>query len=187
MTCSECNDLISEYLDGEVRGTLRADFLGHVESCSECGSALHGVRAVRMQLADLPRHQLPDAFGFRLRRMLIEESERSSAWQRKLREWFMPSPQTAWAAMSGMVAAAASFALLWMIWMPGTVRVGEELPIKVARVVDEPYNHAQAVRYVLDRLPSKGATIESTAKADTSYHVATYSTPVRVRSVSADF
>lgn len=180
MICGDCSELISEYLDGELRGAARTEFEGHLATCTDCARALRGVRAVRTRLGSLPRHELPDSFGFRIRRMLVEESEREQSWLVRVREAVMPAPQTAWAAATGVVAALASFTLLWSVWSP----TGSA--IHPATIAERAPDNAQAVRYVLDRLPS-GDLIESTASADTVRRTVRTASAVSARTVSADF
>jgi hypothetical protein len=185
MTCGECRESISEYLDGELHGSTRRAWETHANSCSECGRSLKNTRAIRSQLAALPRHNLSDAFGFRVRRLLIEEAEREESPLRRIREWLWPKPETAWAAASGTFAAVASVALLWMIWMrPLSPSVDSgTIPTADASVYMEP----QAVRYVLEQLPSRGERIENIAIADSTRRARISVPPIMVRSVSADF
>lgn len=186
MNCGDCRELISDFLDGQLHGSVKREFEEHSRTCEDCASALRGVRAVRTRLAELPRHQLPDAFGFRIKRMLAEEAEREQSWLRRVREWLSPKPETAWAAASGTVAALASVALVWMIWMPGSNQQSPSAVTKsIAGATERP--ESRSVRYVLEQLPSRGDLIESIAIADSASRRTISSSSVRAQPVSADF
>jgi len=187
VTCGECRELISDHLDGQLQGASRSEFIKHLDECPDCLRALSRMRAVKTSLGALPRYQLPDAFGFRVRRMLIEESEREASWVSRVREWLWPSPQTAWAAASGTVAAVASFALLWAIWAPVPFSNGSNIAEVANTEKQIVHTDARAVRYVLEQLPNRGDLIETTAIADSTRYNRVYTMPVGVRSVSADF
>lgn len=187
MTCGEWRELVSDHLDGQLHGASRSEFLQHLDECPDCLRVLHGVRAVKVGLGALPRYQLPDAFGFRVRRMLAEEAERETSWIHRMREWLWPSPQTAWAAASGTVAAVVSFALLWAVWAPGPFSVGTNVADLAGTEQRIVRTETRTVRYVLEQLPTRGDLIETTATADSTRYNSVYSMPVGVRSVSADF
>lgn len=148
---------------------------------------MHRIRFVKKRLSALPRLQLPDAFSFRIRRMLVAEGEREASWGHRVREWLSPSPQTAWAAVSGTVAAVASFALLWAIWAPGSFGTRTNIAETTDANQHIVQSHTRAVRYVLEQLPNRGDLIETTVDADTTHYTIKFATPAGVRSVSADF
>lgn len=50
---------ISAYLDGELSGDERDDFIAHVGSCGRCARELEEVQAVRSAVRSLPVLELP--------------------------------------------------------------------------------------------------------------------------------
>lgn len=182
MTCGDCQLLFTEFLDGQVPGALRREFEAHVKSCTDCASSLRRVRAIRSRLGNLERKCLPDSFTFRVRRALLDEVAREQNWLAKLREIVWPSPQVAWSAAVGSLAATVSIAVFWFILAPGP-RTVVDVP-GIARA--DSAKHERSVRYVLEHLPLEGDLIESTAH-DTASVVATPTAPTGAQPVSASF
>ncbi len=182
MTCSECKDLVSEYLEGSLHGASKSEFQSHTKSCPQCARTLQQVRVLKQRLAGLPKRHVSDALGFRVRRMLVEEFDREVSWAGRLQSILRPTPQTAWAAASGTLAAVASVAILWAVWVPSQPSVMP--PVTASSEVSA---EARAVRYVLERFPSGGNLIESIATADTTRRMTKQRSLPGVRTVSADF
>jgi len=182
MTCSDSQILFTDYLDGQVPAPLRRDFEAHLRLCQECAERLRGVRMTRDRLASLERQRLPDTFGFRIRRLLLEELAHEQRWSARLRELVRPIPQVAWSAAIGSVAATVIFTAFWFALRPGT---GSELRnVGVART--DSLKREKSVRYVLEHLPLEGDLIESTAH-DTASLATPPTTPSGAQPVSASF
>lgn len=182
MTCGDAQDLFTEYLDGQVRGSVRTVLDAHLTLCEECAVRLRGVRAVRNRLAHLERRRPPDTFGFAVRRMLLQEVRRKQMWIARIRGILWPTPQTAWAAAVGSVVAVASFAVLWFAWTP-SIGIGG---LHAGTSGKESAKQGQSVRYVLEHLPVEGNLIESTAK-DTVSRTPAPAAPTGAQPVSASF
>jgi hypothetical protein len=181
MTCSECKELFSEYLDGQLHGSSRKEFESHADSCVSCAPKLRQARHLRMRLGRLTNKRLPDEFSFKMRRALAEAAEREHSPARRLGAAVRPRPETAWAAAVGTMAAAISIAVFWVAWTPlpaaqspmamYSPAVAEaQTPLASFEasdpplVGDGPASHRRAVRYVLDNIPLGGVPIESTAR-----------------------
>ncbi len=64
-----------DFVDDELSGKLRADFLSHSEVCSDCRRELSEVQQVRKLLANLPPVAVSTEFDFRLKASLrLEDS-----------------------------------------------------------------------------------------------------------------
>jgi anti-sigma factor RsiW len=53
------SESISAYLDGELRGVERGDFVAHIGSCGRCARQLEEIQAVRSAIRSLPVLELP--------------------------------------------------------------------------------------------------------------------------------
>ena len=177
MTCNECTDRFSDYLDGQMQSSLRRQFEAHLQPCPACASQLRGLRELRNRLGRLPNKRLPDAFSFTVRRMLLEEAQREESLAYRFRKAVSPRPQIAWAATIGTLAAAMSFALFWAAWAPSPVVPAAGTPSIAAGTQTD---NRRAVRYVLENIPLEGDLIEATAE-DTVHR----SLPKSIRQVGA--
>jgi anti-sigma factor RsiW len=60
VTCDEIELLLHARLDEEIDPLQRADFDGHVKTCSACAKALEGLESVRRSIrGSMPYHQAP--------------------------------------------------------------------------------------------------------------------------------
>ncbi|OQB40736.1 MAG: hypothetical protein BWY06_01065 [Candidatus Latescibacteria bacterium ADurb.Bin168] len=160
MTCAESQNLFSEYLEGQIAGTVQQGLVEHLQACPACAQKLKLMRLVRVRLSKLGRKHLPDTFSFEMRRALLAEMNRENIWLNRLRALLSPRPQTVWSAAVGTAFATVCFAVLWLTFPPGGRsgwRSDSVTEIDAAQ-------HNQSVRYVLEHLPFDGEPIESTAK-----------------------
>jgi anti-sigma factor RsiW len=106
MACPE-SPRAQTYLDGELDATASAEFVRHVEHCTECRAILGDLRSLRTALLrDLAREQAPPALRARVLRALDEEraAEIQRPDPRSGRAWRMR--QFWFGALSGIGAAA---------------------------------------------------------------------------------
>ena len=66
MSCVEVWREISNYLDGEIDGELRARIDAHLKVCAHCTAILDGTRNVVKLVADGVEYEVPVGFGHRL-------------------------------------------------------------------------------------------------------------------------
>jgi len=59
LTCTEVQDTLEAYLDGELDADTSASVASHVESCSMCQDEIRFVQAIRDALHELPRPEPP--------------------------------------------------------------------------------------------------------------------------------
>jgi anti-sigma factor RsiW len=115
MSCPK-TELISAYLDEEVRSSDRAALETHLQGCAECGAALKDMRSLRAAFANTDRHQAPYGFAIRVMARTVELKSPSpyplpSGERIKVRGWFVPfSIRFAEAAVLLMVLAAGILA-----------------------------------------------------------------------------
>lgn len=75
MNCKECNELLSNYLDEEVRPELKVKIDNHLETCEKCHTEYEELKIVKDLLKELPMKKLPEGFEAELHEKLIEASE----------------------------------------------------------------------------------------------------------------
>jgi anti-sigma factor (TIGR02949 family) len=66
ISCLEVWREISNFLDGEVDGDLRARMEAHFKTCAHCSAVLDGTRNVVKLVGDGVEYRLPDGFSKRL-------------------------------------------------------------------------------------------------------------------------
>lgn len=59
--CDRLEHLHSAWVDGELRTVERARLATHLQACSRCRAAIHGLRVTRNLLAGMPTRTLPPA------------------------------------------------------------------------------------------------------------------------------
>ena len=59
LTCTEVQDTLEAYLDGELDANTHASVASHVESCATCQDEVRFVRAISDALQELPRPEPP--------------------------------------------------------------------------------------------------------------------------------
>jgi hypothetical protein len=77
MNCKQTNDLIVEYLYGELRLEQRASVQAHLEACLDCRARLEGLTAAREWVAGLPEQEPTPTAVHRIVARAREEDERS--------------------------------------------------------------------------------------------------------------
>ena len=73
LSCSDVEELVDSFIDGEMSTELNTAFRAHLEQCSECSGLVHDCEAIvsaARTLADMP---LPDDVGERLRLALRDQ------------------------------------------------------------------------------------------------------------------
>jgi predicted anti-sigma-YlaC factor YlaD len=71
--CKHVWQYISDYIDGDVDETLRAQIDKHLETCEICSAVLDSTRNVVILVADERVFELPAGFSDRLHRRLEQE------------------------------------------------------------------------------------------------------------------
>ena len=66
ISCLEVWREISNYLDGEIDGELRARMEAHFKACAHCKAVLDGTRNVVKLVGDGVEYQVPEGFSKRL-------------------------------------------------------------------------------------------------------------------------
>lgn len=88
MECKAAQELLSEYLDGELSGEERIRMDEHLRSCSHCTGELTELQAIVSLCRSLPEAEPPAVFREQLYRRLAAEigHERINLWQ-SVRAW----------------------------------------------------------------------------------------------------
>lgn len=74
MDCTQIQELLSEYLDGELPAGRHRQVDAHVSECPECAAELEALRRTVEAVQQLPVHRAPEDLSERLRRRLEEET-----------------------------------------------------------------------------------------------------------------
>ena len=61
LDCGEVRDLASDYLDGDVDGSLRGRIVAHLERCGLCRAFVESLRATVSLLGSLERAEPPQS------------------------------------------------------------------------------------------------------------------------------
>lgn len=78
MTCDRA--LLSAYVDNELELSQKTDLENHLELCRECASHLEMLRAMRMELRDIPRMHAPSQLGTQLAERIQQKKRVSARW-----------------------------------------------------------------------------------------------------------
>lgn len=166
MTCIECRDQLSAYVEGEKTGEARARLDAHLDSCPECAERLEGMKKVMGALGTMRRERVSDSFTFEMRRRLAREFDREQSWVGRLAESIKPTSQTAVAAAVGTLTTVA------LLFMFGTGGFNGDSTAPVAPTADAGEVSSEAgtrdVRYVLEQVPLDGELIEVSATVDSA-------------------
>ena len=116
MTCSECKNALSDYIDAALSESEQARVAEHMSTCSACALMEKETRQALSAVRSLPDMPLPDGFMARLQERLDEEDERQAS-----HSWFVFNRSFAFrGAAFAMVACLAVVILVKTIDMPQT-------------------------------------------------------------------
>ena len=124
MNCKHVDQLISSYIDGELRGADMIMVRNHINTCPECSEVAEQHRYVKMAIAGMA-DPIPDS-GFEARlKNAVYESAKSS---RK----YSPRRKVA-LAFAGMSAVVAIVAIAQMSKPTSSVASQRSVPYEIAR------------------------------------------------------
>ncbi len=116
MTCSECKNALSDYIDAALSESEQARVAEHMSTCSACALMEKETRQALSAVRSLPDMPLPDGFMARLQERLDQEDEKQAS-----RFWFVFNRSFAFrGAAFAMVACLAVVILVKTIDMPQT-------------------------------------------------------------------
>src|SRR4051794_18170707 len=105
MTCADCRELLSGYLDDELMSVESEDVRAHIAECAECAREHEELaRTSHLLRRGLVRHTAPDVLKARIRSALANPSPFESPAPPKQRGWTQ-------LLAAGVVVAFASSAL----------------------------------------------------------------------------
>ena len=126
MSCKRVSGLISDYVDGNLAGPVRAELESHLESCAQCSSELNATRKMLASLAGLGGLQSPiDCWSGVQGRVAAIDAGRSPWWRWVLR------PVVAAPAVAAMALLA-----LFLMWP-----VAEQVPMASDRAYAPEYSY----------------------------------------------
>ena len=59
ITCFDCQNLLEEYVGGELDSSTESEIVSHLETCDTCQHELRLAQAINTELSDLPKPQTP--------------------------------------------------------------------------------------------------------------------------------
>lgn len=62
MKCKACREYLSAYLDDQVPFSVKRDIEEHLDSCEDCGQALHELEAIKVACSQMEPVELPEGF-----------------------------------------------------------------------------------------------------------------------------
>jgi len=127
MRCKDMRDLLSAYLDDELRPHLRAKLESHLQSCQNCQQALARLRRLAFLLENTWAPPLPEGFA---NRVMTQARERVTRRQHQVGtrsggiHWWMSMsiPMRAATAAVLIVGAAAGLLMAWDTWQDSATR-----------------------------------------------------------------
>ncbi len=149
MTCQECSEKLTEYMEGELPADVEARLIAHLDSCSECRDTVADLRAVVGAVTGLPEIAPPAGLRESIGSALEEHAgaRQQRAGRGRLRYW-----------VSGVAAAAVATIVIWtgVTQMQPTATMGRETPAAIDMVADAP----------LSAPASDGEALSETAETD---------------------
>lgn len=128
MKCTEVEDKIMYYLEGDLSGEEKNSFLQHVAECTSCSLLLEQHRALAGMIGNLPRETPPESLRQSFEQMLQEEQQRSS---RPSKRFFLP------AGLNKALRVAASFLLLAAGYWLGTYRQQQQAAVQIGELKEQ--------------------------------------------------
>lgn len=146
MECQDCEEFLSEYVEGELRGETRRCFEEHLSSCHECNEKLHGVNRLREVLKSLANDRPPTRLDFALRRLIRLEICGDGSVLSRLRQCL--SEHRLGAAL-GVAAVILLCLVTYRSVQDGTNPPGQSV---YAQVQGQVASSDQVTHYVLERV-----------------------------------
>ncbi|HEY9061591.1 MAG TPA: anti-sigma factor [Pseudobacteroides sp.] len=104
--CEDIRELISLYIDGELKGDLLSEFEEHIRSCETCRNELEDVNSVIAMLNDTPEEDLPSNFKDELHEKLLREQTKKESFVSVVLSRY-----------SHVFASAAGLLIIFSIWV----------------------------------------------------------------------
>jgi anti-sigma factor RsiW len=109
MRCDRALELISPFVDGELREEDRQAVAAHIEACADCAALAVDIRRMSKAIAEVGREPAPKALFLRVRSTLASaarDRERGKKW---FALWRVPSGIV---RQAGMLAASCALSVL---------------------------------------------------------------------------
>lgn len=129
MTCQQCREQLSDYLEGDLPAELQAQVAAHLDGCAECARVFEELRTVVAAVRSLPEVEPPPGLQERLQAALRAGSAQPRARRFELRLRYLSS------------ALAAAAVLLLMVWA-GTAHLQQQM---TSRELPPPTLRAESV------------------------------------------
>lgn len=134
MRCSDVQQQLTAYLDGDLADDRGSAIRGHLRSCAACRQVATDEGALRDGLRDLPPVDPPASLWANVQAQLASAEvadAQQPAWKRALRRWSaMLVPSWPHLALGGVAAAAI---VTFVVWRSGGAPAGDtEQPTEVA-------------------------------------------------------
>ena len=74
--CKKFNKNIRAYVDNELSGSVKADFIAHTSQCGDCDTSLNEMEGVVKLLANLQPVSVSESFDYAMKTRILIEQER---------------------------------------------------------------------------------------------------------------
>ncbi len=89
MNCYDFETYISTYIDGELKHSIRKEFVDHKKQCDTCAVKLNDITEMIQNIGKIPQFKTSDTFFHNLHKKITEfENRKPSIWQRFLNGGF---------------------------------------------------------------------------------------------------
>lgn len=132
-------DLLSSYLDGQLKDKERLELQEHLKACSLCQKELNTLKSISSGLKKWQVPELGDSFDRTVQdRIVREELEKGEA---KMKRKFVPI-----LVPSGMLAGLLVFLVVGMLWKSGYFKSIEQLAFRTDKAVVTETRPVQAAK-----------------------------------------
>ena len=127
LTCTEVQDTLEAYLDGELDADTSASVASHVESCATCQDEVRFVQAISDALQELPRPEPPPKIFDVVSDYVRAHPNKEPRWLRRMFQLFTFSGD-----LTSSLTRAGALVCLIGIALFGTYQYQQHLKVKQA-------------------------------------------------------
>jgi anti-sigma factor RsiW len=109
MRCDRALELISPFVDGELREEDRQAVAAHIEACADCAALAVDIRRMSKAIAEVGREPAPKALFLRVRSTLASAARDRERGKKRFALWRVPSGIV---RQAGMLAASCALSVL---------------------------------------------------------------------------
>jgi Putative zinc-finger len=150
-TCDQLESRLSDYLEGLLDGSERAEFETHARECAGCAPLMDNVRSLMSEMHSAEQLEVPSELVNRILDHTLGPRERVTFWQ-AVQNFLrgLVTPKFAYGAASVTATLFILLSASGLSWRKP--KLADMSPSNVARNIDRQFHlrKAQAVKYVSD-------------------------------------